>query len=215
MKTPLFNREKFSRTPIIGILRKLDISVLGPVLQCYCESGLTTIEITMNSPGATTQIRYAADQFGDQLNIGAGTVRNVNELRKALDAGAGFIVTPNTDETVVSTCKENNIPVFPGALTPTEIYRAYSLGADMVKVFPASTMGPDYFKSVQGPLDTIPLIATGGINLNNMTSYLEAGATGLGIGSTLFDKQMIARKDWKALQTHMAGFMRTLKSLNP
>ncbi|WP_236976067.1 bifunctional 4-hydroxy-2-oxoglutarate aldolase/2-dehydro-3-deoxy-phosphogluconate aldolase [Membranihabitans maritimus] len=203
----MFDHKDFHKTPIIGILRKINSSALPYILDTYVNAGLTTIEITMNSPEATDQIRYAVKHFGDQLYIGAGTVRNKDELKSALQAGAGYIVTPNSNETVINYCKELQIPIFPGALTPTEIYRAYSLGANMVKVFPASAMGPGYFKSILSPLDNIPLIATGGITKENMTEYLKAGATGLGIGSTLFDKEMILRKNWTGLQNHMHDFV--------
>src|SRR5690606_18081736 len=103
----------------------------------------------------------------------------------ALDAGAQFVVTPITDEEVISACVERDIPIFPGAYTPTEIYKAWSLGASMVKVFPASKLGPDYIKEVLAPLQQIHLMPTGGVGLENMEAFYKAGAKGFGIGSQL------------------------------
>ena len=205
-----FDHERFRKVPIIGILRGMDIENLLYILEAFYRGGLTTIEITMNSLGVEEQIGTAVENFGDRLNIGAGTVRHTGELDRALDAGATFIVTPNVDEAVITRCKERQIPIFSGALTPTEVYQAHKWGAEMIKVFPASVMGPDYFKSLKGPMDTIPLIATGGIHERNMIEYLKAGAYGFGIGGTLFDKNLIAEKEWTALTENMRKFVRII-----
>ena len=201
-----FDQSAFYQVPIIGILRGMKTADLPPVLEAYLKAGMTTIEITMNTPQAEEQIALAVDQFGDRLNIGAGTVRNIDEMEGALDAGASFVVTPNVDQEVITSCKHQEIPIFAGAFTPTEIYQAHQYGATMIKVFPASVLGPDYLKNVKGPLDTIELIATGGVTVQNMGAYLNAGAFGLGIGNTMFDRDLIHSGDWGKLQERIWGF---------
>lgn len=205
-----FDHARFHKMPIIGILRGMDADNLLFILESFYRAGLNTIEITMNSKGVEEQIGTAVENFGDRLNIGAGTVRHTGELDRALDAGATFIVTPNVDEDVITRCKKRQIPIFSGALTPTEVYQAHKWGAEMIKVFPASVMGPGYIKSLKGPLDTILLIATGGIHDRNLIEYLKAGAYGFGIGGTLFDKNLIAEKEWTALTEHMRKFVRIM-----
>lgn len=203
----------FHRMPIIGIIRNMASSDLPRVMEVFEEAGLHTVEITMNSPDAEFQIRQTVDQFGTRLNIGAGTVRNTSELDRALEAGATFIVTPNVDESVITICNDRKIPIITGALTPTEIYRAHRAGADMIKVFPASVMGPEYFKSLKGPLDSIPLVATGGINEKNLVVYREAGANGFGIGSTLFSNERILMRDWDGLSDHMKKYVDAFRTV--
>jgi 2-dehydro-3-deoxyphosphogluconate aldolase / (4S)-4-hydroxy-2-oxoglutarate aldolase len=201
-----FSWQKFSKVPLIGIVRNLTIDEVKQILPVYKESGLTTIEITMNTPDAKEIIGYAVDHYAGKLNIGAGTVCNKADLNEALSAGAQFIVTPITDKKVIRMCVRAAIPIFPGAFTPTEIYRAWKLGASMVKVYPATSMGPDYIKDIKAPLDQIKLLPTGGINLDNIATFMKAGANGLGIGSQLFDKTAIKNNDMAALKAHFKKF---------
>lgn len=189
--------------PIVGILRGIDRQALDAIIPAYLEAGLTTLEITMNTEGFSDMMEFAVDRYGSMLNIGAGTVCTEQDLELALEVGAQFIVTPILNETIVKRCAEQKIPVFPGALTPSEIYRAWTLGATMVKVFPASAFGPSYIKEVLAPLDELELLPTGGVSLDNMADYYQAGAKGFGLGSLLFDKALIKAKDWLALQQKM------------
>src|SRR5690606_11203858 len=137
------------------------------ILPIYLEAGLSTLEITMNSINATQIIRDSINQYGDKLNIGAGTVCCKEDLDLALAAGAQFIVSHNVDEQVIETCRLSSIPVFAGAFTLTEIYKAWRMGADMVKVFPARALGPQYFKDISAPVGHIPIMATGGVALDD------------------------------------------------
>ncbi|GAA4396133.1 bifunctional 4-hydroxy-2-oxoglutarate aldolase/2-dehydro-3-deoxy-phosphogluconate aldolase [Nibrella viscosa] len=200
----------FSRMPIIGIIRNLAPDDVAAILPVYRDAGLTTVEITMNTAGAEEIIRYARSTFAGDLNIGAGTVCTKKDLERALDAGAQFIVTPILEKAVIKACLKQEIPVFPGALTPTEIYKAWSLGAAMVKVYPVAVMGPGYIKDLKAPLNQIKLLPTGGISLQNMTAFMKAGADGLGIGGELFDKQLIKEKNWPALKAHFQMFVAEL-----
>lgn len=196
----------FGKLPLVGILRGYPRAVLPPLMEAYAEAGLSTIEITMNSEGALEMIRENSKRFGADLLIGAGTVCTLDQLKGALDAGAKFIVTPVLDESLVKYCKQHAIPVFPGAFTPTEIYRAWEAGATMVKVFPAGTLGADYIKQVKAPLNQLKLMPTGGIGLHNMDEYIKAGADGFGLGSALFDPQLIEDGNWKRLRTHFGKY---------
>jgi 2-dehydro-3-deoxyphosphogluconate aldolase/(4S)-4-hydroxy-2-oxoglutarate aldolase len=206
MNSPKFSWEDFSKVPIIGIIRNLTFDEIKKILPVYLEAGLTTIEITMNTASAKEIIRYAVDSYGGKLNIGAGTVCNKKDLKEALSAGAQFIVTPITDKEVIRTCIKEDIPIFPGAFTPTEIYKAWQLGASMVKLYPPTTMGPDYIKDIKAPLDKIKLLPTGGIHLGNIPLFMKAGANGVGVGSQLFDKTAIKNNDMEALKAHFEKF---------
>ena len=208
-----FSQELFNKAPIVGIIRNLSLEELKQILPIYREAGLTTIEITMNTPGAEEMIRYAVDNENDGLNIGAGTVCTKEDLENALEAGAQFIVTPVINKKIIKSCAKKSIPIFPGGYTPTELYNAWSYGATMVKIYPATSLGPEYIKDLKAPLEKLKVLPTGGISLENMNDFLKAGADGLGIGSQLFDKKMIAEKDWTGLKSYFEKFVANLKSI--
>lgn len=205
-----FSWNLFHKIPIIGIMRNIDEDKISKITSLYLSEGLTNLEITLNSPKAIESIADLTRNFGSLLNIGAGTVCTLAELEMALSAGAGFIVTPILNREIIVACVKEKIPVFPGAYTPTEIYEATSLGATMVKVFPASQLGPQYIKDLLGPLPDLKLLPTGGINLNNMQAYFKAGATGLGIGSQLFPEEIVQNEKWKDLQLLFSRFYKSI-----
>jgi 2-dehydro-3-deoxyphosphogluconate aldolase/(4S)-4-hydroxy-2-oxoglutarate aldolase len=151
--------------------------------EALVRGGVTTMEITLNSPGALDGIRLLKAELGNQIALGAGTVLTADQVKTAVDAGASFIVAPDTDEAVIAASKALGVAVLPGAYTPTEIKRAYTLGADMVKWFPADS--PDFLRAIRAPLSHIPIMATGGINLDNLADFLKAGAAAVGIGGQL------------------------------
>ena len=201
----------FHKVPIVGIVRGLTMEEVTQILPVYRAAGLTTIEITMNTPDAEEIIRYAVDNEQAGLNIGAGTVCTKSDLKKALDAGAQFIVTPILDKKVIKACAKKNIPIFPGAFTPSEIYKAWKWGASMVKIFPAAQMDSAYIKELKGPLDQIKLLPTGGVSLENMPDFFAAGADGVGMGGQLLNKNLIQNKDWAALKIHFQQFIQKLQ----
>ncbi|GAB2602741.1 bifunctional 4-hydroxy-2-oxoglutarate aldolase/2-dehydro-3-deoxy-phosphogluconate aldolase [Spirosoma areae] len=210
MSQTTFSWALFAKAPIVGIIRNLPVDDVIQILPVYREAGLTTIEITMNTPGAETIIHYALEHHQEGLNIGAGTVCTKDDLNKALSAGAQFIVTPIVSKKVIKKCVKRGIPIFPGAFTPSEIYQAWALGASMVKVFPTTALGPNYINDVKAPLNQLKLLPTGGITLTNMQDFLNAGADGLGIGSQLFNKELIDKKDWSGLKKHFQKFVQKL-----
>jgi 2-dehydro-3-deoxyphosphogluconate aldolase/(4S)-4-hydroxy-2-oxoglutarate aldolase len=155
----------------------------------------------MNSP-EVHKIISALSYRNSDLNIGAGTVCTMDELKLALDAGASFIVSPIINEQVIGFCVSQNIPIFPGAFTPSEIYKASQLGATAVKIFPATALGPQYVKDILAPLNTLKLLPTGGVSIDNIKAYFKAGAYGVGMGGSLFDGNLIAEKDYEGLYKH-------------
>lgn len=211
MKEQPFSDELFAQMPLVGILRGMPPARLRHLTDLYQQCGFTTLEITMNSPSAADMIAALRKDFPG-LNIGAGTVRNLKELKIALDAGAAYIVTPVLDEAVIHHCKKAEKVIFPGAFSPTEVYRAWQAGADMVKLFPAGRLGPAYLKDILAPLDEVKLMAVGGVGLENMTDFLKAGARGLGLGSSLFPKATIEQEDWDTLAGHFQQFAETYRN---
>jgi 2-dehydro-3-deoxyphosphogluconate aldolase/(4S)-4-hydroxy-2-oxoglutarate aldolase len=194
--------ERYKKAPIVGIIRGQSLDAVLKIAQSYEDAGLTTLEITMNTSGAAAMISTLRSKFPN-LNIGAGTVCNLPDLREAIDAGAQFIVTPIIDETVIEHAVDENIPIFPGAFSPTEIYRAWSLGASAVKLFPATQLGVQFIKDVLGPLDQIKLLPTGGVSKANIIAFFEAGAVGVGMGSSLIDKKLVEAQDFEGLKKHL------------
>ncbi|MFH0764218.1 MAG: bifunctional 4-hydroxy-2-oxoglutarate aldolase/2-dehydro-3-deoxy-phosphogluconate aldolase [Candidatus Omnitrophota bacterium] len=173
---------KFKKTPVMGILRGAPVNLIEPLIETVISAGLTTIEITMNTGDADKVIRKAVKAARGRLAIGAGTVLNPESLKASLDSGATFIVTPVLIDEIMNYCAKNAIPVFPGALTPTEVYRAWNTGAAMVKVFPAGVFGPSYFNALKGPFNNIELMACGGVTAGNIKSYFAGGATAVAFG---------------------------------
>lgn len=203
-----FSWKAFDSIPVVGILRNIPRKQTETLSGLYLEAGLSTLEVTMNSEAATETISSLVKDFGDQLNIGAGTVCTLEDLDKALGAGAQFIVTPILHEDIIQECVRRKIPVFAGAFTPTEIYKAWHLGANMVKVFPASQLGPAYIREVLAPLNHIKLLPTGGVTIDNFTDFFKAGARGLGMGSHLIPKYLVENEQWAELSIFLSGFVK-------
>lgn len=199
-----FSWALYQQAPIVGIVRGMPIDTLRWIAQAYLEAGLYTLEVTMNTEGAAEIIALLRHDFPG-LNIGAGTVCDMDDLHRALDAGAQFIVAPILNEAVIQYCVEQETPIFPGAFTPTEIYRAWTLGASAVKVFPANQFGLQYIKDVAAPLDKIKLLPTGGISRENIRAFFEAGVFGVGMGSSLFPKDLIKAGDLELFQSHLVS----------
>lgn len=197
-----FKVDHFNQLPIIGILRGIDSARVERIVDLYSKVGFTTVEITMNTPGATEMIKSLRSTYTD-LNIGAGTIRNKEELMAALNAGATFIVTPFADFEVINICVDQTIPIFVGAYTPLEIYNAWKAGATAIKIFPATTGGLKHIKAIKGPLDMIPLIPTGGIGPHNLVDCLNIGVYGVGMGSQLFPKVLVEAENRQELEQHL------------
>lgn len=211
MDRSIFSWELFDKMPVVGIIRNLTVADINFVLPIYKQAGFTTIEITLNTPEALSVISSLALEYKGELNVGAGTVCTLDDLAAAITAGANFIVTPIFKAEVVKKCVSMEVPIFPGAFSPTEIYEAWELGASMVKLYPASVVGSDYVSAVLAPLNKVKLMPTGGIHLSNMLAFMKAGATSLGIGSELFDKKIIQKRDSEAMLNHFTLFAQQMQ----
>jgi len=202
--------EHLKKSPLVPVLRKIRFDDSSFIVKALIEGGVRTVEITMETERASDIIRKTVDEFGSQTLVGAGTVLTVEDCINAINAGAQFIVAPVLNEQVVTYAVEQGIPVIPGVYSPSEMMRAYELGATAVKLFPAASVGPGFVKDVQGPLGHIPIMVTGGIDLANAYSYIEAGAIAVGAGSALLNKSHISTGDWNALTMETKKWMSAL-----
>ncbi len=173
------------QTGVIAIIRGVEANKTDALVTALYDGGIRLAEITMNTANATETILRLRGTYYEKMCIGAGTVTDVKRAAAAIDAGAQFIVTPNTNADVISLCLKNNIMIIPGALTPTEIVSAINLGCEYVKLFPASSMGPKYLKDILAPIDNAKIVAVGGVSIDNATEYLKNGACAIGVGGNL------------------------------
>lgn len=194
--------------PVIGILRGITGEFFGEVMQISFLAGLQAIEITMNTPEAEKIVRDYRSALPAGKLLGMGTIRNLEEARRAVDSGAMFLVTPNLDIRVIEYAKAEGVPIVSGALTPTEVYTAWSAGADMVKVFPCGAMGgPKYIRDLLGPFDHLRLAAVGGVNLANLEEYFTAGAAAVGVSSSLFGAKALRERDFGQIGQNVKNFI--------
>ena len=201
------NVARFKKLPIMGIIRGVEPDAIEPIIETVVTAGLETVEITMNTKGVEALIRKAVKVSKDRLVIGAGTVTDRKTLDAALDAGATFIVMPVLVEDIVKYCAKKKIPVFPGALTPQEIYNAWDAGATMVKVFPSGFFGPGYFKEIKGPFNDIELLACGGVTPENMGDYFANGASAITFGASVFRKEWLSKKDFASIGKRVGEYV--------
>jgi 2-dehydro-3-deoxyphosphogluconate aldolase/(4S)-4-hydroxy-2-oxoglutarate aldolase len=186
---------------VVAIIRLKDPAAVSPVIDALAQGGVRALEITMTVPGAVDRIREAAARLPDGFLLGAGTVVDADSARRVVDAGARFIVSPVFRPEVIDAGHACGVPVLPGCLTPTEILAAWDAGADIVKVFPATALGPTYVRDLRGPLPDVKLLPTGGVSIENAGDWIRAGACAVGIGSALLDAQAIARGDYAGIVT--------------
>jgi 2-dehydro-3-deoxyphosphogluconate aldolase/(4S)-4-hydroxy-2-oxoglutarate aldolase len=170
---------------IISIIRGYNVEDTIKIVEKLYKAGIKLVEVTLNSPDALNSIKKLNELFADDMYIGAGTVMTANECQNAIDAGANFIISPNINSEVIQCTKENNVISIPGALTPSEITYAINMGADIVKVFPVSEMGVGYIKDIRAPLNDVKLLPTGGIDKTNIRDYIDEGAIGVGVSSSI------------------------------
>ncbi|MHA1136448.1 MAG: bifunctional 4-hydroxy-2-oxoglutarate aldolase/2-dehydro-3-deoxy-phosphogluconate aldolase [Candidatus Thorarchaeota archaeon] len=199
-------------TGFIPIIRVETDEIAFKVAEAFLEAGVNIIEVTMSVPGAIDVVKKLVEQFGNKVLIGTGTVVDGKMAREVIAVGSHFIVSPNYSKDLIDTAHEFSKPIIPGALTPTEIYDAYTLGADAVKVFPCGNVGGAlYLKAVRGPLPQIPLVPTGGVNLNTAGAMLEAGAFALGVGGAITDKKAIREGKFEVITENVRKFIDIVK----
>lgn len=180
---------------IVAIIRASSGEQLVGVAEALYAGGIDVIEVTFTVPRVLEILADVREALGEKILLGAGTVLDPESARAAMLAGAEFIVCPNVDVDVIRMCRRYGKLVMPGALTPTEVVTAWEAGADIVKVFPADVGGPGYLKALAGPLPQVRLLPTGGVDLNTIGSFLDAGACAVGLGSALVEKEAVARGD--------------------
>ena len=199
MSTSAENLASIKACGVVAVLRADRPDALVQVAQAIARGGIGAVEITMTTPGALDVIGECANRLGDEILLGAGTVLDPETARAAILAGAEYIVTPTLNPDVITLCRRYDKVIIPGALTPTEILTAWECGADIVKVFPATAVGPRYFKDVKAPLPQIDLMPTGGVDLDNAGDFIRAGACAVAVGGNLLDQAAVAADDWQAL----------------
>jgi 2-dehydro-3-deoxyphosphogluconate aldolase/(4S)-4-hydroxy-2-oxoglutarate aldolase len=182
-------------TGVVAIIRTKDPARVFDIVGALARGGVKTLEITMTVPGAIEVIRSVATSLPEGIMLGAGTVLDAATAHQVIDAGARFVVAPVFDPETVRACNERDVPVMPGCYTPTEMLQAWRAGADLIKVFPATSLGPGYLKDIAAPLPQLRLMPTGGVTPENAGTWIKAGAVALGIGSALVDNKAVAAGD--------------------
>lgn len=185
---------------VVAIIRTKDPARVQDIVGALAGGGVRALEITMTVPGAIDAIRQTAATLPEGILLGAGTVLDADTAQRVVDAGATFVVAPVLDLDTIRVCHERGVPVMPGCYTPTEIWQAWRAGADLVKVFPATALGPGYIKDIRAPLPQLKLMPTGGVTPENAGTWIAAGAAALGIGSALVDTKAVAAGDFGRIE---------------
>ena len=207
-----FNLDRFKETPVLGIIRGASHASIQGVLEACVSGGLKFVELTLNTENAFSLIESVSQQFSAEICVGAGTVLSLRDVKQAENVGARFIVSPTLNLDVATYCLKKGLAYFPGALTPTEIEKSWSAGAAMVKVFPASQMGADYFNTIRGPFNELLLMAVGGVNASNAVEYLQAGASAVAIGGSLFTVSRMKNREFDSIKTEITDLVSTVKA---
>ncbi|EFM11990.1 2-dehydro-3-deoxyphosphogluconate aldolase/4-hydroxy-2-oxoglutarate aldolase [Paenibacillus curdlanolyticus YK9] len=199
---------------IVAILRGIEPQHAAATAKAIIDGGVRLLEVTMNTDGATSIIHSWRSSFGDgEARIGAGTVLDIDMAKEAVAAGAQFIISPNLDEDVIRYGIEQGVPVWPGCMTPTEIVRAWKAGAEAVKVFPMGTLGWKYLAEIRAPLDRIPMLATGGVDLDNIGDYFRAGACAVGMGGKLVNLDWVRAGEYERVTERVRQFVDAVAKL--
>lgn len=198
--------DRLKEEKVVAIFRSIEDRYADNAAKALLEGGISLIEVTMNTEGAAGMISRWREQFGEKAGIGAGTVIDLAAAKEAVAAGAQYLISPNLDEEVVEYGYSNDVPVWPGVMTPTEIVRAWKAGAELVKVFPMATLGWKYLAEIRAPLDKIPMMATGGVDLDNLADYFKAGACAVGMGSKLVNMEWVRNGEFDKLTARARQF---------
>ena len=197
---------------VVPVIRVASAAEAFEVAKAIHEGGISVIEVTMSVAGALDVMKEVTQKFGQKVLLGAGTILDPETARAALLSGAQFIVTPTLNPDVIKMCKRYSAVIIPGALTPTEILTAWEAGADLVKVFPiAQVGGPAYIRALMGPLPHIPLVPTGGVNLQNAGEFIKAGCAAIAAGGELVDKKAVAEKKFSVIAENAQKFVAEVK----
>jgi len=191
---------------VVAVLRGADPDTLIDITDALLQGGVTGIELTADTPGIGDMVSELTGSFDDEIVVGTGTVLDSETARSMMLAGADFVVSPSLHEDVITICNRYGTLVAPGVMTPTEAIRGYEAGADLIKVFPASSLGPDHLGAIKGPLGQVPLMPTGGVDRENAADYIQAGAECVGVGSALVDYEAAERGDFETITEQARAF---------
>ena len=200
---------------IVAIVRGVEHDDLLPLVQAMYDGGIRLVEVTYGKKSdeeTAKSIEMLAKMFAGKMLVGAGTVRTKKQVRLTKKAGGTFIISPDMNPNVIRATKRNKMVSIPGVLTPSEITKAVRTGADFVKLFPVTSMGPEYVKAIKAPLSDIKMLAVGGVDETNMKDYLKVGISGFGIGSNIVNKKLIENKDFAAITELSKQFVEALNS---
>jgi 2-dehydro-3-deoxyphosphogluconate aldolase / (4S)-4-hydroxy-2-oxoglutarate aldolase len=197
-------------TRLVAIIRLDDLSSAALIVESLFQGGIRAVEFTLTNASAPAMVHRISSTNeaiakGNAV-IGIGSVRSLEEAKLAIDSGAQFVVSPIASVPIIDYCKQNKVAVCPGAYTPTEIAMCWDAGADLIKVFPARNLGPNYIRDVLAPMPYLKLMPTGGVDLNNLGTYFDAGAVAVGIGSQLLDPYAIKNQQWGKLSATAASY---------
>ncbi len=198
---------------LIAVVRARSAGQVLPLAEALISGGMKAIEITFTTPDAPKAIREVHSHFGESAVVGAGTILKEEQLEQAIDAGARFAVSPILRPDLVKPSHVAGSPIMLGAYSPTEAQRAFEAGSDMVKIFPADTLGPAFIKALRAPLPHLPIVPTGGVNLDTMEAFLNAGCHALGVGSSLISSAILQNDDWPQLEQRAKAFIEKLADL--
>ena len=184
--------QRLEQAGVVAVIRLADGAALRAVAEALAEGGVRALEVTMTVPRATALIEELARALPDEFLVGAGTVLDPGTARDVIDAGARFVVSPVFRRPVLEAVHARDVAAMPGCFTPTEILDAWEAGADIVKVFPATALGPSFFTDIRGPLPQVRLMPTGGVTRSNAGDWIRAGAVAIGVGTALVDRKAVA-----------------------
>lgn len=187
---------------VVAVIRMQEPDRLRAVIDALAEGGVRALEVTMTVPGAIELIQGLSASLSGEFLLGAGTVLDPQTASRVIDAGAKFVVSPVLRPPIIDVCHRRGVAALPGCFSPTEILTAWESGADIVKVFPATALGPSYLTDVRGPLPQLKLMPTGGVTLDNAGDWIRAGAVAVGVGTALLDRAAIAAGDYGAVRAN-------------
>ena len=203
--------QAIGETKVISIIRGIEETLADSVIEALLKGGVRCLEITLNTPGAL-QIISNARKIGNCF-VGAGTVLNPDDAKRSIEAGAQFVLAPNLDREVIKYCLSCDVLPIPGVFSPTELYAAHLYGAELIKIFPSGSVGPQYIKDLLGPFSGVKLLPVGGVSLENTSAFMKAGAYAVGVGSSLASPSLAKAGDFIEIQRRAAQFVSLAKSL--
>jgi 2-dehydro-3-deoxyphosphogluconate aldolase/(4S)-4-hydroxy-2-oxoglutarate aldolase len=205
--------ELIRKEKIIVIARGVKIDWVVNLAEALFAGGIRMLEVTCNTSGVFEMIKLLRDKIADKMCIGAGTVITTNLCQKAIEAGAEFMIAPDTNTDVIDYCVKHDVAILPGAATATEILTAKRHGAKMVKIFPASALGVNYIKALRSPIDDVDFVAVDGIRPENMVEFFAVGCVAVGVGASIVRKECIEKGDWNAITGTARRYVQNLPAI--